>query len=160
MAIAEEQQQQQKSPSDGKVWNFFKLPFRHSNTTPSSSSSSSSQNAPPPHANNNYSAHHSTVSNSNNSNIINMNNISNNNHHLQVEGSNPHGSNSVSSVARSLLPARRRLKLDPSNKLYFPCTYFFFFCLYLFDLIINRLIWSWSILALVIFVWPKKKKKS
>ena len=126
MAIAEEQQQQQKSPSDGKVWNFFKLPFRHSNTTPSSSSSSSSQNAPPPHANNNYSAHHSTVSNSNNSNIINMNNISNNNHHLQVEGSNPHGSNSVSSVARSLLPARRRLKLDPSNKLYFPCKSFFF----------------------------------
>ncbi|WCJ26924.1 PapD-like superfamily protein [Euphorbia peplus] len=35
----------------------------------------------------------------------------------QVEGSN---SNSVSSVARSLLPTRRRLKLDPANKLYFP----------------------------------------
>jgi len=119
MAIAEEQQQQQqKSPSDGKVWNFFKLPFRHSNTTPSSSSSS--HNAPPHHTNSNYSANHSTVSHSNNSNIINMSNISNNNHHLQVEGSNPHGSNSVSSVARSLLPARRRLKLDPSNKLYFP----------------------------------------
>ncbi|XP_065637625.1 vesicle-associated protein 4-2 [Quercus suber] len=119
MAIAEEQQQQQqqqKSPSDGKVWNFFKLPFRHSNTTPSSSHS-----APLPHTNNNYSANHSTVSNSNNnSNIINMNNISNNSHHLQVEGSNPPGSSSVSSVARSLLPARRRLKLDPSNKLYFP----------------------------------------
>ncbi|XP_017435634.2 vesicle-associated protein 4-2 isoform X1 [Vigna angularis] len=29
-------------------------------------------------------------------------------------------SNSVSSLARSLLPTRRRLKLDPSNKLYFP----------------------------------------
>ncbi|RDX69574.1 Vesicle-associated protein 4-2, partial [Mucuna pruriens] len=28
--------------------------------------------------------------------------------------------NSVSSVARSFLPTRRRLKLDPSNKLYFP----------------------------------------
>lgn len=126
MAIAEEQQQQQqKSPSDGKVWNFFKLPFRHSNTTPSSSSSS--HNAPPHHTNSNYSASHSTVSHSNNSNIINMSNISNNNHHLQVEGSNPHGSNSVSSVARSLLPARRRLKLDPSNKLYFPCTFFSFF---------------------------------
>ncbi|EXB30590.1 Vesicle-associated protein 4-2 [Morus notabilis] len=39
----------------------------------------------------------------------------------QVDGSIPHGSTSVSSVARSLLPTRRRLKLDPSNKLYFPC---------------------------------------
>ncbi|KAI3457519.1 hypothetical protein Pfo_014182 [Paulownia fortunei] len=29
-------------------------------------------------------------------------------------------SSSVSSVARSLLPARRRLRLDPSNNLYFP----------------------------------------
>ncbi|XP_057488423.1 vesicle-associated protein 4-2-like [Actinidia eriantha] len=40
----------------------------------------------------------------------------------QIEGSNPHNaaSSSVSSVARSLLPKRRRLRLDPSNKLYFP----------------------------------------
>ncbi|KAJ9168941.1 hypothetical protein P3X46_020415 [Hevea brasiliensis] len=38
----------------------------------------------------------------------------------QVEGSNAHASNSVSSVARSLLPTRRRLKLDPAAKLYFP----------------------------------------
>jgi len=28
----------------------------------------------------------------------------------------------MSSVARSLLPARRRLRLDPSSYLYFPCT--------------------------------------
>ncbi|XP_058090213.1 vesicle-associated protein 4-2-like [Magnolia sinica] len=47
-------------------------------------------------------------------------------HHLQqqpqqhhIEGSNPHPS-SVSSVAKSLLPTRRRLRLDPSSKLYFP----------------------------------------
>lgn len=39
---------------------------------------------------------------------------------MQVEGSNLHPSGSVSSVARSLLPTRRRLRLDPSNKLYFP----------------------------------------
>ncbi|KAL3576905.1 hypothetical protein D5086_022188 [Populus alba] len=40
----------------------------------------------------------------------------------QIEGSSnpPHPSNSVSSVARSLLPTRRRLKLDPASKLYFP----------------------------------------
>lgn len=37
------------------------------------------------------------------------------------EGSHPQGSNSVSSVAKSLLPTRRRLKLDPPTKLYFPC---------------------------------------
>ncbi|KAF3451575.1 hypothetical protein FNV43_RR07670 [Rhamnella rubrinervis] len=86
MAIAE-----QKSPSDGKVWGFFKLPFRQSaNTTNTTSSSSSAHNA-------HY--HHSS----------------------QVESSNLHTSNSVSSVARSLLPTRRRLKLDPPAKLYFPC---------------------------------------
>ncbi|GAV67430.1 Motile_Sperm domain-containing protein [Cephalotus follicularis] len=40
---------------------------------------------------------------------------------LQVDGSNStHAPSSVSSVARSLLPTRRRLKLDPSNKLFFP----------------------------------------
>ncbi|KAK9065322.1 hypothetical protein SSX86_016705 [Deinandra increscens subsp. villosa] len=44
----------------------------------------------------------------------------------QIEGSNAQNNNdinnhiSVSSVARSLLPTRRRLRLDPRNKLYFP----------------------------------------
>ncbi|XP_077220959.1 vesicle-associated protein 4-1-like [Tasmannia lanceolata] len=37
----------------------------------------------------------------------------------QIEGSNPHP-NPVSSVARSILPNRRRLRLDPASKLYFP----------------------------------------
>ncbi|XP_042477236.1 vesicle-associated protein 4-2-like [Macadamia integrifolia] len=41
-----------------------------------------------------------------------------NNQH--VDGSNHHSSSTVSSVARSLLPTRRRLRLDPRNKLYFP----------------------------------------
>lgn len=81
----------QKPPSDGKVWGLFKLPFRQSGGN-SNSSSTSSHNV------------HQLHSQSN---------------HL-VEGSNPHASNSVSSVARSLLPTRRRLRLDPSNKLYFP----------------------------------------
>ncbi|KAB1221879.1 Vesicle-associated protein 4-2 [Morella rubra] len=89
MAITDE-----KTPSDGKAWNFFKLPFLHSSNSNTNTSS--------------HSAHHPQ----------NIHSASNN---VQVEGSNPlHGSNSVSSVARSLLPARRRLKLDPSNKLYFP----------------------------------------
>nr|DAD20769.1 TPA_asm: hypothetical protein HUJ06_022232 [Nelumbo nucifera] len=43
-----------------------------------------------------------------------------NHHHQHVDGSNPHSLNTVSSVARSLLPTRRRLRLDPANKLYFP----------------------------------------
>ncbi|KAF5742230.1 Vesicle-associated 4-2 -like protein [Tripterygium wilfordii] len=84
MAIAD-----QKSPSDGKIWGFFKLPFRGNSTNTTSSSSSS--------------MHHQH----NQSNSL-------------VEGSNGHGSSSVSSVARSILPTRRRLKLDPTNKLYFP----------------------------------------
>ncbi|XP_043697819.1 vesicle-associated protein 4-1-like [Telopea speciosissima] len=42
-------------------------------------------------------------------------------HHQQnIDGSNHHSSTTVSSVARSLLPTRRRLRLDPRNKLYFP----------------------------------------
>lgn len=41
----------------------------------------------------------------------------------QVEGSvqqSSNGSSSVGSVARSILPTRRRLRLDPASKLYFP----------------------------------------
>ncbi|XP_015886884.3 vesicle-associated protein 4-2 [Ziziphus jujuba] len=96
MAIAEE-----KSPSDGKVWGFFKRPFRQQagntiNTT-TLSSSSTSHNV---HHHHHHHHHHSSQ---------------------PLEGSNPQAPNSVSSVARSLLPTRRRLKLDPSTKLYFPC---------------------------------------
>ncbi|XP_074269976.1 vesicle-associated protein 4-2-like [Silene latifolia] len=39
---------------------------------------------------------------------------------LNSSSSSSNGITSVSSVARSLLPTRRRLRLDPSNKLYFP----------------------------------------
>ncbi|KAL4388500.1 hypothetical protein GQ457_09G001880 [Hibiscus cannabinus] len=80
---------EQKSSSDGKVWGFFKLPFRQTGntTTPSSSLALNLHGESQPH----------------------------------IEGSNRHASaNSVSSVAKSLLPTRRRLKLDPANKLYFP----------------------------------------
>ncbi|GAY34325.1 hypothetical protein CUMW_010880 [Citrus unshiu] len=80
-----------KSPSDSKGWGFFKLPFRQSGNSSNTTSTSSSA-----------SHQHQNQSNQ------------------QVEGSKTHGSSSVSSVARSLLPKRRRLKLDPANKLYFP----------------------------------------
>ncbi|KAH6835587.1 PapD-like superfamily protein [Perilla frutescens var. hirtella] len=44
------------------------------------------------------------------------------NHSLSngIVASNSRSSSTVSSVARSLLPARRRLRLDPSTNLYFP----------------------------------------
>lgn len=81
---------------EGKVWGLFKLPFRSSgNPHPTTSFSSSS--------------HH-------NQQLATLNNT-------HLEGSNPHNHNhstSVSTVARSLLPTRRRLRLDPANKLYFP----------------------------------------
>ncbi|RWW45085.1 hypothetical protein BHE74_00049187, partial [Ensete ventricosum] len=56
------------------------------------------------------------------------------------------GASSISSVARSLLPTRRRLRLDPTSKLYFPCEFLFrcyngvgftFFC------ILSNFLFSW-----------------
>ncbi|KAA8519893.1 hypothetical protein F0562_014197 [Nyssa sinensis] len=83
----------EKPPSDGKVWGLFKLPFRNSGNIHSTSSS------------------HNTHQNQQQQSQVNT----------QVEGSNTNSnSSSVSSVARSLLPTRRRLRLDPSSKLYFP----------------------------------------
>ncbi|CAL0312015.1 unnamed protein product [Lupinus luteus] len=85
-----------KPHSEPKVWNFFKLPFRHSpNSGVTSSNTTSSHNLHP---------HHNRHSPNNPS----------------LEGSISHSSNTVSSVARSILPTRRRLKLDPSKKLFFP----------------------------------------
>lgn len=69
----------------------------------------------------------------------------------QVEGSNAYASNSVSSVARSFLPTRRRLKLDPATKLYFPCNFFPFLFFFLVFLILflhfgwSSLLWLLSI---------------
>lgn len=99
MAIADE-----KTPSDGKVWGLFKLPFRSTGNQHTTTSSSS------------HSAHHNQQLHSQSNNI-------------QMDGSIGHtnSSSSVSTVARSLLPTRRRLRLDPSNKLYFPCMFTFAF---------------------------------
>lgn len=85
--------EQKPSSDQGKVWGFFKLPFRSSGGVPNSSSASAVSHLS--------GLHHPSGP--------------------QVEGSDGlHGSTSVSSVAKSLLPTRRRLKLDPSTKLYFP----------------------------------------
>ncbi|BAT92245.1 hypothetical protein VIGAN_07093000 [Vigna angularis var. angularis] len=82
----------EKSGSVGKVWSFCRKPFWQTTHTPSSSSSSTSYNMHNAHQNN-----------------------------LQsVDRSGQHSSTTVSSVAKSLLPTKRRLRLDPTNKLYFP----------------------------------------
>eukprot|EP00258_Populus_trichocarpa_P003675 XP_002304997.2 vesicle-associated protein 4-2 isoform X1 [Populus trichocarpa] len=110
MAIADQRSPTDNTPSNNnsKVWGFLKLPFlggSNTNTTPSSS-----------------------TTNTPTSTMMMMQQQQQQHHHHHnhqpnslIEGSNPPlASNSVSSVARSLLPTRRRLKLDPSSKLYFP----------------------------------------
>ncbi|KAE9607173.1 hypothetical protein Lal_00026122 [Lupinus albus] len=84
-----------KPHSEPKVWNFFKLPFRNSSVPSSNSGCTSSK----------------TTS---------SRNLLHNHNNPPFDGSTCQSSNSVSSVARSFLPTRRRLKLDPSNKLFFP----------------------------------------
>ncbi|KAL3345435.1 hypothetical protein AABB24_024412 [Solanum stoloniferum] len=90
MAIADEK--------DRKVWGLFKLPFRNAPSTTTSRSSS----------------HNTLHYRSQQHQSLGITSLD--------DGSVPRSNNSssVSSVARSFLPARRRLKLDPSNKLYFP----------------------------------------
>ncbi|XP_033136444.1 vesicle-associated protein 4-3 isoform X2 [Brassica rapa] len=98
-----------KSDSDGRRRSLFKLPFRNSSDHQATSSSSSSSS----HLSDNY-IHQSR--------------------HFRYQGPRPvverlgqtHRQQpaatipSMSSVARSILPTKRRLKLDPSSKLYFP----------------------------------------
>ncbi|XWS63360.1 hypothetical protein CRYUN_Cryun06bG0089600 [Craigia yunnanensis] len=87
----------EKSEGEGKVWILCRMPFwqtSSSNVNGSSSSSSSSMGS-------------NTVYQQSQSSQL-------------GERSTVISSNAVSSIAKSLLPTRRRLKLDPSNKLYFP----------------------------------------
>ena len=82
-----------QNPSAEKKKSLFRLfPFWQSRTTISSSPPSSTQNQPGRNRNRN------------------------------TDVSKPSSALSISSVARSILPARRRLRLDPSSYLYFPCT--------------------------------------
>ncbi|KAF9672262.1 hypothetical protein SADUNF_Sadunf11G0023100 [Salix dunnii] len=109
MVIADQRSPADKTNNNNKVWGFPKLPFlggSDANTTPSSSSSSTTATTPTMMMHQQQQHHHHH----------------NHQHNSQVEGSSnpPQASSSVSSVARSLLPTRRRLKLDPASKLYFP----------------------------------------
>ncbi|KVH89605.1 Major sperm protein [Cynara cardunculus var. scolymus] len=81
--------------SSSKVWGLLKLPFRSSgNSTPHTTTLSSSYQIEGSNAQRKSENHSSSSSSS--------------------------SSSSVLSVARSLIPTRRRLRLDPRNKLYFP----------------------------------------
>eukprot|EP00252_Welwitschia_mirabilis_P007492 TRINITY_DN1889_c0_g1_i4.p1 TRINITY_DN1889_c0_g1~~TRINITY_DN1889_c0_g1_i4.p1 ORF type:complete len:152 (+),score=13.73 TRINITY_DN1889_c0_g1_i4:425-880(+) len=81
-----------------KGWNLCRMPFWHQGSTSSSSSLSHRQS---------YS--HSSSHRSYNS-------------QQESTGGNENSStnSSFSAVAKALLPTKRRLKLDPDNKLYFP----------------------------------------
>ncbi|KAE9456444.1 hypothetical protein C3L33_11651, partial [Rhododendron williamsianum] len=61
-----------------------------------------------------------TASSSSTSSTQNLHNSQSSNHQNGAVPPNPRPSSKVSSVARSILPTRRRLRLDPSNNLYFP----------------------------------------
>ncbi|KAH7576855.1 hypothetical protein ACOSP7_002483 [Xanthoceras sorbifolium] len=89
----------EKSEAERKVWSLCKMPFWQSSNGSSSSSSSSS-----------------TMNNNNSNSNVYQQNQSN----QVVMGRSSGNSSNVSTMAKSLLPTRRRLRLDPSNKLYFP----------------------------------------
>lgn len=91
--------------SDGKLWGLCRIPFLQTGSSGAGSGGGAS----------------STNTSSS---------LTHHQHHLgggQVGGAlgsraqQSSGGSSVSSVARSIVPTRRRLRLDPSNKLYFPC---------------------------------------
>ncbi|KAJ0247148.1 Vesicle-associated protein 4-3 [Hirschfeldia incana] len=101
---------EEKPTTDGRGWGIFKIPFRNSHGNASSAAATS----PFPSGGSSSSSH-----------------IHSHHHHHHHGYNGPHGdgsgqnqhptpSPSVSSVAKSLLPVKRRLKLDPSEKLYFP----------------------------------------
>ena len=102
----------EKSGFDGKVWSFCRMPFWQGRNGSSSSSSS-------------LTSMHNNAHQQNQS-------------HQSVDRMNLQSSNTVSSVAKSFLPTRRRLRLDPPNKLFFPCKLFwvltliFHFCCIIF----------------------------
>uniref|UniRef100_A0A0C9QN52 TSA: Wollemia nobilis Ref_Wollemi_Transcript_19184_1226 transcribed RNA sequence n=1 Tax=Wollemia nobilis TaxID=56998 RepID=A0A0C9QN52_9CONI len=79
----------------GKAWNLCKMPFWQQG----SSSQRQNQSQSSSHSQ----AHHF-----------------HHNHQEGTSGTDSSGINSVSAVARALLPTKRRLKLDPESKLYFP----------------------------------------
>ncbi|XP_007043474.2 PREDICTED: vesicle-associated protein 4-2 [Theobroma cacao] len=90
---------EEKSEGEGKVWSLCRMPFWQTSSSNGNGSSSSS----------------SSSSSMGNNNVYQQSQTS-----QLGERSTATSSNAVSSMAKSLLPTRRRLRLDPPNKLYFP----------------------------------------
>ncbi|XVF66896.1 hypothetical protein PTKIN_Ptkin10aG0076100 [Pterospermum kingtungense] len=92
----------EKAEGEGKVWSLCRMSFwQTSNSNGNGNGSSSSSSSLSSSMGNNNGYHQSQSS-------------------QFGERSTVTSSNAVSSMAKSLFPTRRRLKLDPSNKLYFP----------------------------------------
>lgn len=98
----------EKPDPDGR--RLFKLPFRNSNSTHQATSSSSSSS----HLSDNY-IHQSRRFRYHGPPAVERLGQTHHQHAATIP--------SMSSVARSLLPTKRRLKLDPPSKLYFPCEF-------------------------------------
>lgn len=126
LAMAVEDGKAARAKAEGKAWGFCRFPFFGSGSgsgggSASSSTTNSSTALSLTHRRHPRSSGRSQVG--------------------QREGAasrRSSGAGSVSSVARSLLPTRRRLRLDPSAKLYFPCecllwSLFFGFLFSIFD---------------------------
>ncbi|XP_022764015.1 vesicle-associated protein 4-2-like [Durio zibethinus] len=83
-----------KAEGEGKVWSLCRMPFWQTCSSKGNGSSSASSSS---------------------------SSMGNNNIYQQSQSSQlDERSTLTSSMAKSLLPTRRRLRLDPSNKLYFP----------------------------------------
>lgn len=107
---------QKSSDSDGSVKSICKFPFWQS-------------------------TEHSSVSSSSHTNNFHHNQIQFQSQRSAVAAS----SASVSSVAKSLLPTRRRLVLDPPNKLYFPCMIYFSSSIDLLEF------WIWDFVEIIVY---------
>jgi hypothetical protein len=86
-------------PGGGKLWNLCRMPFRQAGGAPAPQSSSTGIH---PSAGR-YGLNAPPVAGDG------------------AGGAHGAPAASISSVAKALLPARRRLQLDPASKLYFPC---------------------------------------
>lgn len=102
-----------KAESERKALSLCKMPFWQTSNNATSSSSTSTTTT----------SSSSTSSSSMSSNNSNGNNACQQNQSSQLGEtmSTGYSINTMSFVTKSLLPTRRRLRLDPPNKLFFPC---------------------------------------
>lgn len=137
----------EKIDSDGRRRSLFKLPFRNSSDHQATSSSSSSR------LSDNY-IHQSRHFRYQGPRPV-VERLGQT-HHQQPAATIP----SMSSVARSLLPTKRRLKLDPSSKLYFPCELLYRNSDHYFLRVTGKLRFFWIIVVIIMTQLRNEKKFS